>query len=62
MCEVEFGRHASDNAFIHQMQFGIGALTSQISSIPHTVAGLKQSNVRPDGANHAGGIPAEHFP
>ena len=59
---AERGGAMTDDAFIHQMQFGIGAGTDQRSGIKHLVARLEQRHLRPGGAHDPGGIPADHFP
>ena len=43
------------------MKFRIGALALDRAGIEHFVAGLEQSDIRPDGVDHAGCVVAENF-
>ncbi|MCY1239337.1 hypothetical protein D9M72_521280 [compost metagenome] len=60
--KIERLRFSADNALVDQVKFGVGAGAIDGARIEDLVARLEEGRVRPDGADDAGGIPAEHLP
>ncbi|MNN58464.1 hypothetical protein D3C81_1735120 [compost metagenome] len=50
----------ADDAFIHEVEFAVGAGPRDAACVEHRVADLEQRHVRAHGGHGASGIPAQH--
>ena len=60
--KVQAARHVADDAFIHQLAFGVAACAADVARIPDPVAGLEDAHLGAHRAHDASSVPAEHLP
>ena len=53
--------HAANDAFVHQLQLAIAAITMYGAGVPHAVSGAEQGHPLTHGFHHPCSIPAQNF-
>ena len=62
LCPIEANRLLPDNAFVDQVQLGVGPIAADAARVEHLVARFEAAHFRADSANDTGGIPTQDTP